>query len=78
MAAAYVKIYCNLTEVRTFGGNRREVKDMKRRYDNMSREQFLTEHPRFEDSVHCTDACIIKTEYHVNYGGLKERTVHHA
>lgn len=78
MAAAYVKIYCNRTAVRTFGGNRREVKDMKRRYDNMTRAQFLAEHLRFEDSVRCTNACIITTEYHVNYSGLKERTVHYA
>lgn len=53
MAAAYVKIYCNNEDkehlVRCYGGNRSDVRQMKKRYDEMTKERFCRKHPRFFD-----------------------------
>lgn len=57
MAAAYVDIYCNGIPVRTFGGNRSDVRMMKQEYERMSKEEFLTRHPKFADE--CKDRCEI-------------------
>lgn len=57
MAAAYVNIYCNSIPVRTYGGNRRDVSIMKQKYEGMSKEEFLSIHPRFADE--CKDKCEI-------------------
>lgn len=35
--------------VRQFGGNRAEVDIMKYRYKNMSKEEFMKEHPKWKD-----------------------------
>lgn len=62
MAAAYVRVYCNGTSeddrVRTYGGNRSNVREMARTYSNMSKEKFLDRHPFFADR--CADKfCVI-------------------
>jgi len=47
MAAAYIKVFCNGEPVRTFGGNKKEVRIMWEAYENMTVEEFVTKHPRF-------------------------------
>ena len=53
MAAAYVRIFCNDTSeenrVRTYGGNRSEVRRVAHVYRNMGKETFLKRHPFFAD-----------------------------
>lgn len=51
MAAAYVSVYLETGgkeyHVRTFGGNRSEVRQVAAQYEAMTKSQFLMRHPRF-------------------------------
>ncbi len=47
MAAAYIKVFCNGELVRTFGGNKKEVRYMRDRYETMTVSEFIRNHPRF-------------------------------
>lgn len=53
MARAYVKVYCDTDDgtfcVRTFGGNKPDVRWVTRQYKTMTKEQFLKKHPWFAD-----------------------------
>lgn len=49
MARRYMWVYCNGIEVRTFGGNGSDVKAMYRLYKNMTKEDFLSKHPKFAE-----------------------------
>lgn len=49
MAAAYIKVFCGDDLVRTFGGNKKEVRQMRERYENMTVTEFITAHPRFAE-----------------------------
>ena len=62
MARAYIKIFCNRKHVRTFGGNKREVKDMKRIYEDMTINDFIIKHPTFK----CKNKSDINIIYKVN------------
>lgn len=50
MARRHMSVYLSDgTKVRTFGGNGSDVKRMCRLYANMTKEQFLSMHPKFKD-----------------------------
>jgi hypothetical protein len=65
VARRSVSIYVNGWEeenhVRTFGGNGSDVREVRDVYKNMSKEEFLTHHPKF------ADMCQDKFELHVSY-----------
>lgn len=73
MAAAHLKIYCNGVHIRTFGGNRRQVREMKALYDNMTIDEFYQKHHTVIDepkSIHT-----IKTRYYVKNNGVNRHRV---
>lgn len=46
MAAASLTVYGDSNKtLRTYGGNRSDVRDMKARYERMTLEEFLQQHP---------------------------------
>ena len=45
MAAAYVRIRCERGTIRTYGGNRSDVKGMMNRYKKMTLGEFMFKHP---------------------------------
>ena len=47
MAAAYIKVLCCGNVVRTFGGNKKEVRTMKAEYEAMSVDEFVQKHPAY-------------------------------
>lgn len=49
MAATSVTIYCNGIYVRTFGGNKSDVREMRKLYQGMSKDDFLKMHPKFTE-----------------------------
>ena len=51
MAAAYIKVFCNGEPVRTFGGNKKEVRKMCEVYENMTVFDFVKKHPRFSEKL---------------------------
>lgn len=57
----YINGYCEENHVRTFGGNGDNVREVRDLYKNMSKEEFLTRHPRF------AEMCQDKFELHVDY-----------
>ncbi len=61
MACAYIKVSCNDKHVRTFGGNLKEVKRMKKLYENMTVSEFIEYHPRFVNE--CKDKDDITVKY---------------
>lgn len=60
MAAAYVRVYMNGCHVRTYGGNKSDVRWMEQRYKNMTREEFMNNHPALANR--CKRRFKIKTE----------------
>lgn len=44
MAAAYIKIYVSGTCIRTFGGNKKNVRELKRWYENATFESIHRRH----------------------------------
>lgn len=53
MAYRCMKVFvngtCDENHVRTFGGNGKNVRNMVNFYNNMTKEQFLFRHPKFEE-----------------------------
>ena len=45
----YVNDCCEENQVRLFGGNTSDVREMVKLYNNMSKEEFLLRHPKFAD-----------------------------
>ena len=74
MAAAYVKIYINGEELRTYGGNRSDVRAMKQMYDNMTYQQLVSKHPNLEE--HIDGACTISTTLYITNHGCRSRCSH--
>ena len=74
MAAAYVTICINGEELRTYGGNRGDVRDMQKLYDNMSYQQLISKHPHLVE--HIDGACTISTAYYITNHGCRSRHSH--
>ena len=53
MARRCMRVYCNGTLVRKYGGNKSDVRNMISLYRNMTKEQFLFHHPKFKEK--CKD-----------------------
>lgn len=55
MAKDYTCIYLNNGEeeilVRRYGGNSADVWLMRRKYERMTKEEFLAEHPKFAEKI---------------------------
>lgn len=45
----FVNGFCDENHVRTFGGNKSDVRMMSERYRKMTKEEFLKEHPKFTE-----------------------------
>ena len=69
MAAAYVTVCINGEELRTYGGNRSDVRAMKQRYDNMTYQQLISQHPNLAE--HIDGSCTISTAYYITNSGLR-------
>ena len=74
MAAAYVKVFINDEELRTCGGNRSDVRDVKRMYDNMSYQSLISRHPHLAE--HIDGTCTITTMYFITNHGFRSRYSH--
>ena len=61
MARRYMSISCNGVDVRTFGGNGQEVRDMYTYYKHMTKEEFLRKHPLFTEI--CKDRFCLSVYY---------------
>lgn len=69
MAAAYVTVCVNGEELRTYGGNRSDVRQMKQMYDNMTYQQLISKHPNLAE--HINGRCTISTAYYITNSGLR-------
>lgn len=74
MAAAYVTVCINDEELRTYGGNRSDVRAMKRLYDNMTYQQLISKHPNLVEYI--DGPCTISTSYYITNSGLRSRHSH--
>lgn len=64
MASAYVRVYFNDLHIRTFGGNKRDVRRMQQRYDEMSLNDLYAKHPKVTSHIKpCAKSNRIRTEY---------------
>lgn len=70
MAKSDVTIFVNgfseENHVRTFGGNNSDVGEMADLYHNMSKEEFLSRHPKFSEM--CKDRFKLYVCYHKHRG----------
>lgn len=52
MATAYARIYLNSVSPRNlvlaFSGNKNDIRSAIQSYENMSKEEFIQKHPKFE------------------------------
>ena len=74
MAAAYVTVCINGEELRTYGGNRSDVRAMKLLYDNMTYQQLISKHPNLAE--HIDGPCTINTAYYITNSGLRSWNSH--
>lgn len=45
MASSSVSVYVNGNHIRTYGGNRSDVRNLASMYRQLSKEQFMEKHP---------------------------------
>lgn len=68
MAAASVKVMVDGEVLRTYGGNRKEVRNQYNHYKSMSYEDFLISHPR------CSEEEFLRAEFTLKLNKYRKQT----
>ena len=67
MASAYVRVYFNDLHIRTFGGNKSDVRRMQQKYEEMPLQDLYVQHPKATSHIKpSAKSNRIRTEYVMN------------